>query len=202
MPIAITILPQFGSSPAIAVFTKGEFATEKAIFFASISFLHLLTFIVTNFVATPSVKNDSQQLHGVKRIAQGTIALAAGDLSAGDTVMLAPVPTNASISSIKLFNDDLDSGTTMTTDVGLYTTAIAAVDDDAYASAITDLRGAVTTGTEVAFEARDINKCGQKVWEDAGQSSDPGGYYYIGLTFDAAGDTAGDLSFVIEYTVD
>ena len=160
------------------------------------------TDIVTNIVATPSVKNDSQQLHGVKRIAQGTIALAAGDLSASDTVMLAPVPTNASISSIKLFNDDLDSGTTMTTDVGLYTTAIVAVDDDAYASAITDLRGAVTTGTEVAFEARDINKMGQKVWQDAGQSSDPGGYYYVGLLFDAAGGTAGDLSFVIEYTID
>ena len=103
------------------------------------------TDIVTNFVATPQVKNDSQQLHGVKRIAQGTIALAAGDLSASDTVMLAPVPTNASISSIKLFNDDLDSGSTNTTDVGLYTTAIAAVDDDAYASAITSLRAAVRT---------------------------------------------------------
>jgi len=160
------------------------------------------TDIVTNFVATPQVKNDSQQLHGVKRIAQGTIALAAGDLSATDTVMLAPIPTNASISSIKLFNDALDSGTTNTTDVGLYTTAIVAVDDDAYASAITNLRGAVTVGTEVAFEARNINTCGQKVWEDAGQSSDPGGYYYVGLLFDAAGDTAGDLSFVIEYTVD
>ena len=160
------------------------------------------TDIVTNFVAVPQVKNSSQQLHGVKRIAQGTIALAAGDLSAGDTVMLTPVPTNASISSIKLFNDDLDSGTTNTADVGLWTTAIAAVDDDAYASAITDLRGAVTTGTEVAFEARNINTMGQKVWEDAGQSSDPGGYYYVGIIFDAAGDTAGDLSFVIEYTVD
>ena len=43
--------PQFGSSPAIAVFTNGEFATDKAIFFASISFLHLLTFIVINFDA-------------------------------------------------------------------------------------------------------------------------------------------------------
>jgi len=160
------------------------------------------TDIVTNFVAVLQVKNSSQQLHGVKRIAQGTIALAAGDLSAGDTVMLAPVPTNASISSIKLFNDDLDSGTTNTADVGLWTTAIAAVDDDAYASAITDLRGAVTTGTEVAFEARNINTMGQKVWQDAGQSSDPGGYYYVGIIFDAAGDTAGDLSFVIEYTVD
>ena len=160
------------------------------------------TDIVTNFAATPQVKNDSQQLHGSKRIAQGTIALASGDLSASDTVMLAPVPTNASISSIKLFNDDLDSGTTNTCDVGLWTTAVAAVDDDCYASAITDLRGAVVTGTEVAFEARNINTMGQKVWEDAGQSSDPGGYYYVGLIFDAAGDTAGDLSFIIEYTVD
>jgi hypothetical protein len=38
-------------------------------------------------------------------------------------------------------------------------------------------------------------------WEDAGASSDPGGYYYIGLVFDAAGDTGGDLSFIIEYVV-
>ena len=55
-PIAIITLPQFGSSPATAVFTKGEFATEKAIFFASISFLHLLTFIVINLEKYNKVK--------------------------------------------------------------------------------------------------------------------------------------------------
>ena len=159
------------------------------------------TDLITNFEATPQVANDAQQLHGVKRVAQGTIALASGDLSASDTVMLAPVPTNASITSIKIFNDDLDSGSTITADVGIFNTSAEAVDDDAYASAITDLRAAVTTGTEVAFEARDINKMGQKVWEDAGASSDPQGFYYIGMTFDAAGNTAGDLSFIIEYIV-
>ena len=158
------------------------------------------TGLITNFEAVPQVKNAAHELHGVKRVAQGTIALAAGDLSSSDTVMLAPVPTNASITSIKLFNDDLDSGSTNTCDVGIFNTE-GAVDDDAYASAITDLRGAVTTGTEVAFEARNINAMGQQVWEDAGASSDPGGFYYIGLTFDAAGDTGGDLSFIIEYVV-
>ena len=161
--------------------------------------------LVTNFEATPIVKSPSYQLGGVMRIAQGTIALAAGDLSATDTVMLAPIPTNASIVSIKLYNDDLDSGSTNTTDVGLYaadSSTITAKDDDCYASAITDLRGAVTTGTEVAFEARNINLLGQKVWQDAGDSADPGGYYYVGLKFDAAGDTAGDLSFVITYVVE
>jgi hypothetical protein len=68
------------------------------------------TDLVANFVAVPQVLNPAQELHGVKRIAQGSIALVAGDLSANDTVMLAPIPSNASISSIKLVNDDLDSG--------------------------------------------------------------------------------------------
>ena len=159
------------------------------------------TDLVTNFVAVPQVLNSASQLHGVKRVATGTIALAAGDLSANDTVMLAPIPSNASITSIKLFNDDLDSGTDLTANVGIYTTAVAVVDADAYASAITDLRGAVKTGTEVAFEARDINKMGQKVWQDAGLTSDPALTYFVGISFPAAGDTGGDLSFVIEYVV-
>lgn len=159
------------------------------------------TDLVTNFVAVPQVLNSASQLHGVKRVATGTIALAAGDLSATDTVMLAPIPSNASITSIKLFNDDLDSGTTNTADVGLYNTDLSVVDADAYASAITDLRGAVTVGTEVAFEARNINKMGQKVWQDAGLTSDPALTYFVGIGFPAAGDQAGDLSFVIEYVV-
>ena len=119
------------------------------------------TTLISNFVATPQIKNAAHELHGVKRVAQGSIALTADDLSASDTVMLAPVPSNASITSIKIFNDDLDSGSTITADVGVFNTSIVAQDDDAYASAITDLRAAVTTGTEVAFEARDINKMGR-----------------------------------------
>ena len=159
------------------------------------------TDLVTNFVAVPQVLNSASQLHCVKRVATGTIALAAGDLSGDDTVMLAPIPSNASITSIKLFNDDLDSGTTNTADVGLYNTDLSVVDADAYSSAITDLRGAVTVGTEVAFEARNINKMGQKVWQDAGLTSDPALTYFVGIGFPAAGDQAGDLSFVIEYVV-
>ncbi len=50
-------------------------------------------------------------------------------------------------------------------------------------------------------ESKDINKMGQKVCQDAGLSSDPALTYFVGIGFPAAGDTAGDLSFVIEYTV-
>ena len=44
-------LPQFGSSPATAVFTKGEFAIEKAIFLALPNDLAFITFTVRNFFA-------------------------------------------------------------------------------------------------------------------------------------------------------
>ena len=148
------------------------------------------TTLVSNMLALPQVASPARTLHGTKRVAMGTIALAAGDLSASDTVMLAPIPSNAAIVSIKLFNDDLDSGTTNTCDVGIYSES-----DGTF----TALVGGV--GTDVTFEARNINTLGQRVWEDAGQSEDPGGYLFIGLLFDAAGDTAGDLSFVIEYVV-
>tara|TARA_R100000700_G_scaffold40105_1_gene54759 strand:+ start:2448 stop:2954 length:507 start_codon:yes stop_codon:yes gene_type:complete len=161
--------------------------------------------LVTNFEATPPTPNDVANLGGKMRVACGTISLPVDDLSATDTVMLAGIPTNAAVVSIKLFNDDLDSTTgNITTDVGLYTSDgnVTAKDDDCYASAITDLRAPVTAGTEVAFEARDINKMGQKVWQDAGDSSDPGGTYNVGLKFDAAGNTAGDLSWLITYIVD
>jgi hypothetical protein len=162
------------------------------------------TTLVTNFLASPPSLNPTHQLGGSMRVASGTVALAAGDLSASDTVMLAQIPTNASVVSIKLYNDDLDSGTTNTCNVGLYTADgdVTAKDADCYASAITDLRGAVLTGTEVAFEARNVNLMGQKVFEDAGDSTDPGGYYLLGLAFPAAGDTAGDLSWLITYVLD
>ena len=157
------------------------------------------TTLISNYEASPQVMSPSYQLGGVQRVAVGTIALATTDLEANDIVMLAPIPSNAAILSIKLYNDDLDSGTTNTCDVGLYTTAGVVVDDDVYASAITDLRGAVLTGTEVAFEARNVNLMGQRVWEDAGATTDTGGYYYVALTFDAAANTAGDLSWWITY---
>ena len=57
-------------------------------------------------------------------------------------------------------------------------------------------------GTEVAYEARDLDKHGQKVFQDAGLSADPNLQYFIGLKHDAAGDAAGTIAFTITYIVD
>jgi len=152
------------------------------------------TTLVSNFEATPQVISEAHSLHGVLRVAQGTVALAAGDSTDNDIVMLAPIPSNASISALKIASDTL--GGTCTFNVGLYTTGGTVVDEDVYATLVAD-EGAMT---DVRSEA-DITTVGQQVWEDAGASSDPGGYYYVAVTFSATGGTAGDMSFVIEYVV-
>ena len=51
LPIAIIILPQLGSSPAIAVLTKVNLQLKMHIFFASSSVLQFLTFTVINLEA-------------------------------------------------------------------------------------------------------------------------------------------------------
>jgi hypothetical protein len=153
------------------------------------------TTLVANFEASPLVASDAHELHGVVRVAQGTVALAAGDSTDNDIVMLAPIPTNASISSLQIGSDSL--GGSCTFNVGLYQSNGTVIDEDLYASSVAD--GAALA--ELRNEAADINTIGQQIWEDAGVSSDPGGYYYVAATFNATGGTAGDMSFIINYVV-
>tara|TARA_A100000171_G_C2023693_1_gene92332 strand:- start:29 stop:508 length:480 start_codon:yes stop_codon:yes gene_type:complete len=151
--------------------------------------------LVANFEASPQVASNAHELHGVVRVAQGTVALAAGDSTDNDIVMFAPIPTNASITSLKVGSDAL--GGSCTFNVGLYTSDGTVVDEDVYATLVAD--GAAMT--DVRTEEANINTVGQQIWEDGGASSDPGGYYYVAATFSATGGTAGDMSFIIEYVV-
>jgi hypothetical protein len=160
--------------------------------------------IVTNFTAVPRVANSTQEMGGRMRTAQGSIALATTDLDAADIVLLAPIPTNASIISIKLASDDMDSGSpALLWDVGLHYMDGTAKDADFYATDIT-LGQAATAFTEYRFEAADINTTGSFVWEDAGDTSDPGGTYYLSMTVSTTPATAvaGDLSFIVQYVLD
>jgi hypothetical protein len=167
------------------------------------------TSILSNRASQISAGTPSRVSNVGGRVRQisGTVALAVGDLDLNDIVMLAGVPTNAVVNSIKLASDDLDSGAAaIAWSLGLYSGAADTAetkDENVYATAIT-LGQAVTPFTEYAFEARGIELCGQKVWEDAGDTSDPVSEYFIGLVIDVIPATAaaGDLSFIIEYTVD
>ena len=151
--------------------------------------------LVANFEASPQVANLAAELGGVVRIAQGNVALLAGDSTDNDIVMLAPIPTNATIVSLRMGTDGL--GGSCTYNVGAYTSAGVVVDEDCFATLVAD--GAAVA--ELRYEVLNLNTTGQKLHELAGVTTDPGGYYYIAATFAADGGTVGDMAFIIEYVV-
>ena len=153
------------------------------------------TDLVANFEATPQVQNNAAELHGVLRTAHGTVELAAGDSDNDDIVMLAPIPSNAAVPSLFIGSDTF--GGSATFNVGIYTTDGSVKDEDVFATDVAD----AAAMTDVRFEAANIDTAGKKMYELAGDTSDPGGYYYIAVTFSAAGGTIGTLSWNISYVV-
>ena len=175
---------------------------------------------LTSYEATPQVMVSPASAGGKVRVWSDTIAAATTDIDDDDIIMMAEIPSNAKIKSIKLYNDDLDSGGSpaLVTDVGIYNgnvkftdtdssaTAYAAegvIDRDCYGTVMTVLQGAVTAGTEVRYETLGIETVGNFMWEDAGLTSDPGRMLRIALTIEtvAATAAAGDITMVVEYIV-
>ena len=154
------------------------------------------TDLVANFEASPQVANSAAELAGVLRTAHGSVELAAGDSTDDDIVMLAPIPSNAAVPTLFIGSDTL--GGSCTFNVGIYTSAGVVKDEDVFASTVAD----AAAMADVRYEAADLNTGSQKLWELAGDTSDPGGYYYIAITFNATGGTAGTLNWNISYVVD
>tara|TARA_R110001592_G_scaffold56397_1_gene172188 strand:- start:39 stop:518 length:480 start_codon:yes stop_codon:yes gene_type:complete len=153
------------------------------------------TGLVANFEAIPQVANNAAELAGVLRTASGTVELLAGDSTDNDIVMLAPIPSNASIPQLFVGSDSL--GGSCTFNVGLYKTDGTVKDEDVFATLVAD--GAALA--DVRFEAADLNTGSQKLWELAGDSEDPGGYFYVAVTFAATGGDAGTMNWNIHYVV-
>ena len=153
------------------------------------------TGLVANFEAIPQVANNAAELAGVLRTASGTVELLAGDSTDNDIVMLAPIPSNASIPQLFVGADEL--GGTCTFNVGLYKTDGTVKDEDVFATLVADDAALA----DVRFEEANLNTGSQKLWELAGDSTDPGGYFYVAVTFAATGGTAGTMNWNIHYVV-
>ena len=154
------------------------------------------TDLVANFEATPQVANSAAELAGVLRTAHGSVELAAGDSTDDDIVMLAPIPSNAAVPTLFVGSDTF--GGSCTFNVGIYKTDGTVKDEDVFATSVAD----AAAMADVRYEAADLNTGSQKLWELAGDSTDPGGYFYIAITFNATGGTAGTLNWNISYVVD
>lgn len=150
---------------------------------------------IANATASPVVMDNVNNNHGRLRRQVATVELA-GDDSIASKIRMFKVHSSWSISSIILYCDAITSSAA---DVGLYlSNGGAVVDVDAYASA-QSLATAITVGSNIAFEARNIDKIENAIWQDAGQSKDPGVYYDITLTLTAAATAAGTVTMEIDY---
>jgi hypothetical protein len=143
--------------------------------------------------------------HGNKRLGfSDTLALATGDLEAGDIIALVPLKSSDSVKSIKVFCDDLDGASGFAIDVGLYriladgTLTATGGDVDCYANASTTGQAANLSGAELGFITRNINKINNEVWADAGLSADVGTHdFVLAITVDTVASTpaAGDITW-------
>ena len=160
------------------------------------------TTLITNREASPVVQTPSRLNGARKRSIIGTLETLAAD-AITDVYVLCAVESHWAITSIKIFGDTM---TTLDCDFGIYTAASTpvVVDADAYASAV-DLSTASTVGLEVAFEARDVANMGQQVWQDvataASLTEDSQTTYYLCMGATSEPDTAGTVTFHIEYLV-
>ena len=171
---------------------------------------------ITNLDATPRTTLEAASGGGKERVWMDTIAAGTGDLDNNDIIVMAQLPSNAKLVSMKIYNDDLDGATSAAFNVGLYngpqaytisgttTDAAAVIDEDCYVTASTQFQGAVTTPSELLAETRNINAIANFVWEDGGLAQDPGVPLRIAITMSATPGSAaaGDITMVVKYVVD
>lgn len=159
---------------------------------------------ISNQEASPRVLSNRALVRAPLYVESATVAVAAAD---DDTSVFRffTIPSNAIITSIKVYCDALTSGTDW--DFGVYQTAengSAVVDADLFGDGV-DLSSAITLGTEIRFNDTttanivDVNK---RLWEllPGPLTSDPQRSYDLCFTANTIGSGAGDITVVLQYT--
>lgn len=153
---------------------------------------------VTLAEATPIKPQPAALNGGIRKSIIGYVAVAAGDDN-NSVYRICRVHSSWVIQSIKVFCTAITDGTDY--NVGLYQTAEnggADADENCYADAIT--LASALAGSEVAYEARALTACENRVWQDAGASADTKRFYDLCLTAVTVGTAAGTIMVQVEYT--
>lgn len=170
------------------------------------------------------IKSAARVSKGRPVVAIESEAITTGELEAADNIIYdMPIPSNAIITEVAVYNDDLDSnGTpTLTLDVGLaagedFTSTTSStetkhseddvLDADLLVDGSTVLQAATTSWTVQAFDSATMgpDDAAKPVWELLGYDEDPRATMRIVCTFAAAAATAaaGDLALKVTYLVD
>ncbi len=145
-----------------------------------------------------------QQADGKENVITAHI-LTGGAVADNDVIVMAEIPVNASITSIRMWSDDLGSAGDF--NLGFYegvrvaadVVVADAIDEDALGTAI-DVNAAALADVEVRFEVQNISTQGDEAWRLAGLSEQPDyGTFFICFTASEATIDTGDVILTIRY---
>jgi len=158
--------------------------------------------LITNRDATPKVLNNSIIHNGTLKESVATVETANGDDIASKFYFVT-LPSNARVSQILLYSDDI--GTTTISDFGIYKSTAdggAVVDADFFASAVS-LKDGALNGTDITHESGvfGVEDAEKPLWEALGLSADPKIMYDVVGTLTAAADAAGTITLKVRYVL-
>jgi hypothetical protein len=146
---------------------------------------------ITNRDASPQVLNDPGTVGAFARKLLAKIESTTGK-TVGSTYRMFQIPSNAIISSLKLWCDALS--TSVILDIGVYRTTGdggAVVSANLFANDV-DCSSAVA-GTEQRYNALNIDTVGKQLWDLLGLSADPSVAYDIVITTGATMTAGGTI---------
>lgn len=155
---------------------------------------------ITNRDSSPGKLSNSNIAKANLKEAVGVVEAANGD-SIGSKYIFAQIPSNARVSQLLVYSDDI--GITTAADFGLYKSTAdggAVVDADLFASAVS-LSGGALNGSDITHESAvfDPDDGEKMLWEALGLSSDPNLMYDVVATLTAAADAAGTICLKVRY---
>lgn len=158
---------------------------------------------LTNRDAIPRVLNGAFLEGANVRQFVGVCSVTTGDQSPS-TYAFGEVPSNALVSSIKMFFDGT-GGTTTAIHVGIFSTTAqggGAISNALFATSVS--LASAFTATELVHEAAVAGTSGlsgmeKRLWEVAGLASDPNTTYDIKAILSVIADNGGNLGAVIQY---
>ncbi len=158
---------------------------------------------ITNRDASPKVLTNSNVSKGAVMAAVGTLESISGN-DIDSVYRFFQVPSNAVVSSLLLYCDDL--GSTTIGDIGLHDTTAngaAVVDRDFFASAVS-LKDGALNGSDVLHEsgvAYEIALADQMIWQALTLTVDPKKMYDVTIMLTAANNGTGTITLKMLYTV-
>lgn len=154
--------------------------------------------IISNFEATPRVFTPPYLMGGQLRSAVETVEVAAAD-NDGKLFMFFPVWSHYRIERLLLWNDAITSGTAYHCGLVTPSGAVVVANSDTLFASSVDCSSARVAPLDITFEALNIDKAKQRLWELLGLSRDPGAMYYLAMTGATVGSAAGTLTLGMQY---